>query len=556
MPIAAAYARYSTDEQKATSIEDQIRKCQQIAEREGLTLEERLVFSDSAITGTAKGTAKRVQYQRLHDAVEARECDVLITDEISPLTRDIAEGARWVGIVDQTGLRVITADGIDTVREGWKILWLAKLMAANQEVESTSSRTTRGLRGQLIRGFQIAPAPYGYRRLQEIDAKGRVVGTRWVIEDSEAEVVRKMFQWRHEGLSLAKIAARLQEEKVLPPGYERCKGKPFWRAGSVYQVLANTIYRGVFVWNGSSFAKAKARKRRKEIKSEEFDRPQLRIVSDELWYSAKAVGSALARPAPRAPRGGGKHILSGLTRCGHCHSSLSVGGDRRSHTLWCAQCETSVRVGGQESWIGYSSVNAALAALRWAIRGMFTGEVREEFHQRLQARLLEGPAKEEQELRVRMTRLDATINRLKGLALIPEFGTELFAPELAQAVQEVRVVRQRLAIIDKNSGRLTTEALQLQLAADPLQLLDKLLDGAVEAYKVRATLRRLLSSFELVARPRKGCSVFRIALTPGVCIAEVSDTVVIDPSPVVFEVTVSTTHRRPVRCNVTGKRLK
>jgi len=48
-PLAAAYARYSTDKQSDTSIEDQVRVCRAQATRMQLEIGE--VFSDSAVSG-------------------------------------------------------------------------------------------------------------------------------------------------------------------------------------------------------------------------------------------------------------------------------------------------------------------------------------------------------------------------------------------------------------------------------------------------------------------------------------------------------------------------
>ena len=83
MPTAAIYARYSTDEQRPTSIEDQVRRCREKAAKEGFEVEDRWVFSDSAITGKAKGRSKRLSYQRLMDAIGDRLVDVVFIDEVS-----------------------------------------------------------------------------------------------------------------------------------------------------------------------------------------------------------------------------------------------------------------------------------------------------------------------------------------------------------------------------------------------------------------------------------------------------------------------------------------
>lgn len=551
--IASAYARFSDEEQRPTSIDDQLRRCRQIAQAEGLILEDRLTFADSAITGLEKGRAKRHQYQRLIDAVEARECAVLITDEISRLTREVKEGGHLMELVEKIGLRIITADGIDTARDGWRTMWLAKLMTARMEVEATGRRTTRGMLGQLERGYQIAQAPFGYRAVLDVAESGRVLGTRWVIHEEEASIVRSIYQWRHEGLSARLIAVALQRTRVPPPGASRRDGKPYWRPSSVSRLWTNGIYRGVFTWNGSGFAKSRARRRREELKSQEFERPHLRLVSDELWYSCNARRRVAS--GTRAPNGGGKRLFSGLVRCGDCEALLALGNGPASYSLYCPQCEAATRVGAQDEWIGYSSVGAAKSALHWVLRQLFTGEVRQEFHRRLAARIQEGPVTEEQQLRHKAKELQLVIDRLKTLMMNPAIEQEVFAPEMEARSQEMRALKHRLAAVRMHLHSMTPEVLRRQKETDPLPLLEGLLEGREEPYKAKATLRRLLARFTFVKRPQRGTSVFHIGLRPGVCIAEVSDTAVIDETEVAFEVVASTTGKRPVVWSVTGRRI-
>ena len=56
----AIYARYSSDLQSESSIDDQVRLCQEYSEREGWKLVE--IFSDAAVTGA---TTLRPEYQKL-----------------------------------------------------------------------------------------------------------------------------------------------------------------------------------------------------------------------------------------------------------------------------------------------------------------------------------------------------------------------------------------------------------------------------------------------------------------------------------------------------------
>ena len=87
----AIYARYSTDGQKETSIDDQVRACRETAARQGLADAEFVEFSDDAITGSQKGTHKREQYHAMRESVKRGEIDVLICDQQCRLARHAME---------------------------------------------------------------------------------------------------------------------------------------------------------------------------------------------------------------------------------------------------------------------------------------------------------------------------------------------------------------------------------------------------------------------------------------------------------------------------------
>lgn len=554
MPTAAIYARYSTDEQRPTSIEDQVRRCRATAAKEGLVVDDKWIFSDSAVSGTAKGRSKRVAYQRLLDAIEARLIDVVFFDDVSRASRDIQEGGVIMAIVKSTGLRVVTCDGIDSEQPNWWMLWCLNLMTAVQQVEGTASMVVRGMLGQLNRGYQIAQPPFGYVGVRIKDDNGEPIGTHWAIDEKEADVLRSMYQWRQSGKSAAKIAQELNLAGILPPGYRRCKSVPYWRPGTVHRVLANPVYRGVFVWNGSIFTKYKAKLKRKEVVPLEFERPALRLVSDEVWNACN--------PGPGKPtiRGGGRHALSGVMSCGYCGASLSINEIKRSHgkyshTVRCPQCEQAKRVGGPNHFIGYSSLEAAKLALEWCLTQVFGGDGLAEFHARLRARLTAGPAKAESDLRRRQAELDVTLQRLRKLSLDPAIGMDFFRKELSEACSEQKSRQAQLQALLSRSSHVTKAAVDMQSAIDPLPLIRRLLDGEPEPYKVRATLRRLVSRFALVARPRKFVSIYELTFVPGVAVAEVSGSEILDEGAVSFRVTVSTSALRPVQWVLQGERI-
>lgn len=547
MQRCAIYARYSTDDQRATSIADQVARCRKLAAEQNLEVDEAFIFSDAAVTGTSKGRAKRNGFHRLLDAIQDRLCDVVIADEISRLTRSPAEGGRLMEMVEETGIRFVTTDGVDTDKEGWKLHWLFKLTTATHEVDAVSHRTKRGMLGQLQRGYQIAQPAYGYRAVKDVSPLGRVLGTRWEIDESQSSIVRHIYALRIQGHSGALIAEELNRRGVPPPGQHRKDAAIYWRPTTVLRLLANTVYRAKFVWNSSSFARAKARRRRKPLEQVPFERPELRLVSDEDWFKVNP-GFADCGVRVYRPRGGGKKLFSGLVRCGACAALCSVGTGGGKGSLYCPQCEVACRVGGQPSWIGYSSVAAAREALLWTLRSVLSpGPVQDAFHLRLEERLRDGPGHQLASLKDELASIDERLARLKHFMLTLRKGEEMFSSEFNNSVTVRDSLVARIERASAQVVKIDADVIHRQKTADVMSVVERMIDDeAVEPYKLKATLRRFLSRFELVARPKRGTSVFRLGLVPGVLISDVTSTPVADSHEVVFDVTVSTTARRPV----------
>jgi chromosome condensin MukBEF MukE localization factor len=167
-----------------------------------------------------------------------------------------------------------------------------------------------------------------------------------------------------------------------------------------------------------------------------------------------------------------------------------------------------------------------------------------------------GPEKEAAALRARLSELQASLQRLQRLAMDPSIGEELLRVQMAELGSELRSTQGRLEVLKKRAAHVTEATVALQAGIDPLPLIERLLEGEPEAYKVRATLRRLIKRFVLVARKGKHTSVFELEFMPGICVAELSDSDVIDESPVTFLVAVSCTAKRPVEWHVDGRRLE
>jgi site-specific DNA recombinase len=547
----AAYGRFSCDAQKKTSIDDQFRNCKSVADKNGLVIADSMFFKDEAITGKSEGLSKRSGYKDLMDKVKAGIVTTIIADEISRLTRGFGEGGRLIELVEERGIRIITADGIDTAQKNWKMLVGFKLITANSEVDQTSDRSRRGMIGALERGFQIAMAPYGYSPIRNLMPGLKGSCTKWEIDENQAQWVKKIFELKYFGKSLINIASYLNSQNVPTPGGNRKNAAIKWGPGTIARILKNTIYRGVFMFNGSYTFMHQARKRRKQFIPALYPREYLRLVSEEVWYTCnpgQKLGEQINSTVKTyAPHGGGKHLFSGLVHCGDCGALMSVSGGPKSFGLHCPQCETSVRSSAKETWIGYTSVAAATHALRAALEKSFSKKFVKEFHKRLGERKKSTPIKHEQSLKVELKKIKERVDRLRALISNPALSPDLFIDDLTSANSEMNRLTQSLAHAHAQVVALGSETtVETQKSVDLPTVLMNLLNSPEDVPKAKSIFKRLLKRFEFVARPDAGVSVFEIEYMHGVAAAVVSNTEVIDTAKLAWRVTVSVSKKRPV----------
>jgi DNA invertase Pin-like site-specific DNA recombinase len=544
MPRAAIYARYSTDEQRDTSLEDQVRRCREEAAKRGFDVPDVLVFSDAALSGTAAAVEKRAGYRALINAWEQKSFEAVIVDEVSRLARDPLELAKLQQRVEASRVRLITADGIDSVTPNWQLPFgLAGIVGAHF-LRETKHRVIRGMQGALERGFQIADAPIGYIAVRECDSSGAPVGTRWEIDQEKAEIVREMFEMRRNGMSLFAIAKEFNGRGIRPPRRARDGGHGYWRPSSLRRVYTNTIYRGVFTWNGSTFTYYRARKTGAKVEPVEYERPELRIVDDETWRICAGQSSATRF------RGGRKHLFSGLATCGDCGNKLhhKVAGNRS--TLYCAVCSQAVRVGVRPSWMGYAGAGGLRAALLLVIERLFDDALVAEFRARLRKRLEGDRSYELETAQAAARRARASYERLLRLAReLPEDDVAM-ERELKAAALESRDAERKVRAVHENLSKVDRASIERQLVVDPRELLPRLLDDGAPVGKVQAVLQRLFPRIALVAKGDRRTRVYEISLAPGVAFANASDTPTVEEATVTVRVRVFSGAKGPTRWHV------
>ena len=320
---AAIYARFSSDHQNDKSCRDQIDLCASWAERQGIEIAKS--FQDDAVSGAS--TLNRPGLSNLLRAARLSHFDILICEDLDRLARKQADLHKIRDELSFLGIAIMTvSDGnITAMHAGLKGLMSEMFLT------DLANKTRRGLRARVASGASGGGKSYGY------DAVPGSPGEH-VINEREAEVVRRVFADYVAGRTPREIAAQLNAEGIAGPR----GGK--WNSSTLNGsrarqngLLQNRLYIGEIVWNRQRFIKDPSTGKRVSRLNPEAewlraDAPHLAIVNPATF--ARAAGRKEMRSADRGPTmARPKHLLSGLIKCGCCGASYTVMGNDR---LGCA----------------------------------------------------------------------------------------------------------------------------------------------------------------------------------------------------------------------------
>ncbi len=173
-------------------------------------------------------------------------------------------------------------------------------LTAEWERESIIERTKTGHLQRIKEGcWANGPAPFGYDYNK--DTK------HLVINESEAQIVRKIYDLYASGKFLGAIADQLNKELIRP----RSKTGRGWHSTGIRQVLINPAYKGEAIVNRHSHIGDI----NKVDMSKVIKLALPPIVSEDKWNIAQ---SRLANNKNLKPTQGELFTLQGLIKCGSC----------------------------------------------------------------------------------------------------------------------------------------------------------------------------------------------------------------------------------------------
>ncbi|MGS7467755.1 recombinase family protein [Bacillus paranthracis] len=274
MNCYAVYVRISTDrDEQVSSVENQIDICRNWLERNEFTWDEKRVFKDEGISGTL--FVNRPAIQLLLQKAKAKEIDMVVFKSISRLARDLKDSLEIREVFLAHNVRIISVEeGYDSVKAGKNDmafeLW--SLFSA-QYSRTLSSSITAALAVKVRRGEHIGRVPYGYDRINQ----------KLVINEEEANVVKKIYNWYNSGWGFKKITNELNRLGIKP------KNKSVWQMTSVQRIVRSSIYKGTFILNQYTSVKVGGKKKQIRNPKEKwfvFPNHHPEIVEEEIWNRA------------------------------------------------------------------------------------------------------------------------------------------------------------------------------------------------------------------------------------------------------------------------------
>ena len=521
---AAVYARFSSENQREQSIEDQVRVCREFAKRDGITILDEHVYFDEAQSGAIRS---RPGLEALKRAAEEKQFDAVLVDDSSRLSRDNQYFNTLLCLFQYWGVSLISvSDGLDMREEHAKVAYQFRGIINELYLTDLKKKTHRGQMGQILRGFSVGSRGYGYDTVpvgeSKYDKKGRLRadGFKLVIIPEEAQIIRRIFKAFIEGKAITKIVRELNEERV--PTKARLKGG--WNVSTVSRILKDEKYIGTFLWNRTMSVKDPLSGRMKQVErpKEEWviqDRPDIRIITDEEWNAAQARWREVEGVFPRQKRKRGfegkrksyvdshpTHLLSGALKCGACGGAIALVSGKGSGYYGCANamrqsCQNKVLIARkrlEDKFLETLNVEVLKPELLEEVYARTAEKIKEHF-----SGLLE-------ELRLKRIELNRAETRVHNFVEFIASGraTPALADALAQAEQQVKELTLDVAGMDAAKDRAFTPPPKAWIV-DRVAKLQSLLAQRTEQSAL--ALRRLTGPVTLTPeKPEVGRAYFRV----------------------------------------------
>ena len=339
-------------------------------------------------------------------------------------------------------------------------------------------------KGLALRGLHTGGRIFGYNTASFGDGTGK----KLAINQPEATVVRRIFELSANGLSLKKIAGKLNAERVPSPGARKDRLGGEWCPTAIREMLRNELYIGNIVWNRSKFVKipgTNKRQRRNRPESEwvRHSRPDLAIIGHDLWSAVRnrfaslpAIWGYQKKPG-LLPRGTtSRHLFSGMLKCGNCGANLIIatGGGTHRHPKYA--CSRRFNRGGCQNDLYIRRDDLEDMLLGKLQNELMRPEVRDYAVAQFQNQLEAARSRQLDDMSERRQRRGSLETEVRRLAsAIAESGHSKVLLELLNSKEaELQIITDSLESINTRSVESSVDEIQSFVANGLIQLRDLL----------------------------------------------------------------------------------
>lgn len=270
------------------------------------------IYADEGISGTTE--KKRPEFKRMIEDAKAGKIDMILTKSISRFSRNTVVLLENVRELKERGIAVIfEKENINTLEATGEVLLTILSSIAQDESRNISENSRWGI----IKGFKDGKVHCNTSRFlgYDKDENGELV-----INEQEAEIVRRIYREYLEGKSYQRIANGLMAD-VIPT----VTGNEKWWDSSITIILTNEKYYGALLQQKTFTVDYLSKKRVKnegqasQYLIEENHEP---IISKEVFEQVQKEKQRRAKmkgyKKENAHRYTSKYPFSGKIICGNC----------------------------------------------------------------------------------------------------------------------------------------------------------------------------------------------------------------------------------------------
>ncbi len=269
-------------------------------------------YIDQGVTGTKSEI--RPELQRLLQDCKKSRIDLVLTKSISRLARNLTDCLEIVRTLKDLGVAIyFERERIHTGKMGSEFILSMYACLAEEESHSISGNVKWSIRKRFKDGtYQQPLAPYGYDR-----ADGKLI-----INETEAVIVRRIFDMVLQGNGMKTIARTLNEEQIPSPTGGA------WTDSTLRQLVANPIYVGDMLYQKTymddHFQQVKNKGELDQYYDADHHEP---IISREVFSNAQSAVALRARGVGYTgttanQRGQQRYPFTGILRCRACGETM------------------------------------------------------------------------------------------------------------------------------------------------------------------------------------------------------------------------------------------